>query len=82
MLTAQFNLGCYFEKGDVIPVDPGAAFYWFKQAAMQGDSRAQRRLAICYFRGIGTKKNDDEGLKWLTSAAEAGDHEAIKILHP
>jgi TPR repeat protein len=49
---------------------------------MQNDPRAQRRLALCYFRGLGIKQNEKEAIKWLEISAKNGDREALKLLSP
>ena len=42
--TAQFNLGCSYEKGEGIDKDRGKSLYWYGKAARQGDADAQARL--------------------------------------
>ena len=42
--TAQFNLGCSYEKGEGIDKDRQKALYWYGKAARQGDADAQARL--------------------------------------
>ena len=49
------------------------AFTWFKAAAEQGLDVAQKKLAECYFKGIGTAQNQSEGEKWLLIPAQKGD---------
>ena len=42
--TAQYNLGCSYEKGEGIDKDREKALYWYGKAARQGDADAQARL--------------------------------------
>ena len=42
--TAQFNLGCSYEKGEGIDKDRKKSLYWYGKAARQGDADAQARL--------------------------------------
>lgn len=44
--------------------------------AKAGHTSSQHLLACFLFDGIGTKKNGDEALSWLTKAARANDSEA------
>ena len=56
--------------------DHEIAFVKFRQAAEQGDARAQRSLASMYFNGLGTAKNEEQAFYWYTKAAEQGDADA------
>jgi TPR repeat protein len=80
---AQFNLGCMLLDGSLGgDPRPEAAFFWFKKAAEQNDARAQKRLAFCYFQGIGTDRDTNQGLEWLRKSAQNGDIEAKSLLDP
>jgi len=41
---AQFNLGRMYANGKGVPKDYEQAFYWYTQAAEQGDADAQNAL--------------------------------------
>lgn len=43
-----------------------------KQAALEGDPKAQVDLAVIYFEGKGVLKDYKEGFRWLSKAAESG----------
>lgn len=79
---AQYNLACMFldGAGNSLAKDESAAFYWFTQAAVRGDANAQRRLAVCFFEGIGTDRSYSKGMEWLRKAAKNGDPIAIRML--
>jgi TPR repeat protein len=59
-----------------------AAAFWFRQSAIRGNARAQRRLALCYFHGMGIRQDEKKGIEWLERAAKNGDAEARKLLTP
>lgn len=67
--VAQTDKGIeYYSKKDFTN-----AIACFLQAAEQGDSAAQVRLANCYYNGEGVNKNYPEAVKWYKKAAEQGD---------
>lgn len=45
-----------YEGGDGVEKNHQLAFYWYKQAALQGDATAQENLADMYWDGRGTTK--------------------------
>jgi len=58
----SFRWGCHVQK------DPQRAAMYFRQAAEQGEPRAQFRLALCYANGIGESRNVIQAYKWLRIA--------------
>lgn len=54
----------------------GEAFLCFRPAAERGFAAAQFCLAVCYFNGHGTARDDAAALPWLCAAAEQGDANA------
>ena len=52
------------------------AVKWFRQAAEQGDAKAQYNLGWCYARGEGVEPDDFEAAKWYRKAAEQGHSKA------
>ena len=48
----------------------------YRQAAEQGDVKAQYNLGVCYYKGEGVPKNYVEGARWIRKAAEKGYAEA------
>lgn len=62
--------------------------YWYKKAidgyikvANEGNISFQYRLGNCYYKGIGVKKDIDEGIKWYLKAAENKNEQAIISLY-
>jgi len=53
---------------------------WWTKVAEQGMVAAQSNLGVCYFKGNGTKRDNNEAVKWLSKAAEQGDKIAKKEL--
>ena len=51
----------------------GEAFLCFSRAAQQGFATAQFCLAVCYFNGHGTARDEAAALPWLRAAAAQGD---------
>ena len=54
----------------------GEAFLCFRKAAQQGFATAQFCLAVCYFNGHGTDRDEAAALPWLRQAAAQGDANA------
>lgn len=53
------------------------ALHLFQVLADSGDNKAQFDLSLMYIQEIGTKKNIDQGLAWLSRAAEKGNVAAM-----
>jgi len=49
-----------------------------KEAAEEGHFKAQELLAVLYMRGYGTKRDEEEALRWYKEAAKNGSIEAEK----
>ena len=58
------------------------AVKWYLEASKQIelDDEAAYHLGFCYYHGRGVEKDTDEGVKWLTIAAEKGNKDAIEAL--
>jgi hypothetical protein len=54
----------------------GEAFLCFSRAAQQGFATAQFCLAVCYFNGHGTARDEAAAIPWLREAAAQGDTNA------
>lgn len=52
---------------------PSVALLWYEEAAAKGHSSAMNSLSECYLKGLGTRRNDALGLKWLAEAAIHGN---------
>lgn len=55
----------------------GNAVKWYRRAAEQSHTDAERCLGDCYYAGMGVAKDYEEAVKWYRKAAENGDGEAI-----
>ena len=67
-----YKTGLMYAKGDGVTQDYSEALKWFREAADQGNSDAQRQLGLMYYDGIGVSKDYGEAFKWLQKAASQG----------
>lgn len=75
---AQFRLGDFYEMFDVENGD-GAAYAWYKKAALQEHAQAQYALGLMYEEGRGgVARNEKEALVWFKKAAVQHNLEAMK----
>ena len=82
--TAHFNLGSSYYSGKGTQQNYKEALKWFKASAEQGNSNAQRALAVMYFRGEGIPQDYREAAKWFVFSAEQGNAGAqydLGIIH-
>ena len=75
-------LGDFHAKGLVAKgkADAREAANCYQKAAALGDAAAMGKLAECYFEGRGVARSTFAGVKWLRSAAQAGDRGAARLL--
>ena len=57
-------------------MEEGKSFEEYKQAAEQGDTNAQYRLAECYAYGDGTDEDEEKAFEWYKKSAEQRNAEA------
>lgn len=70
---AQVYIATLYETGQKgLPVDLPKARAWTQRAANAGNPRAMFAYGMHLFQGTGGSQNIDEGMLWLTKAAEAG----------
>jgi TPR repeat protein len=74
--VAQFNLGVFYETGQVVPQNFAEAVKWYRAAAEQECAPAQCNLGLCYQTGRGVEPNQQEAMKWFIRAARQGDKTA------
>lgn len=60
--------------------DSQSAFLLFEKAAQHGCAQAQYNLGVCYFEGIGVKKNKTRAIFWFQQAAAKGLEKAEEVL--
>jgi len=65
-----------YEFGKGVKQDHKEAVKWYKLAAKQGNSGAQRNLGNMYQEGNGVNLDYKEAAKWYKLAANQGDSEA------
>lgn len=79
--TAQLILALYYVGSfDEIEADNEKLFMWAQKSALQGNAKAQRILGICYELGLGTTKNGQKAVEWMTKAADQWNVNAIDDL--
>ncbi|RUS28861.1 hypothetical protein BC938DRAFT_481353 [Jimgerdemannia flammicorona] len=83
--TAQHKLALLYLDLGLYPHadverDRAEAFRWMSKAAEAGHVPSQHLLGCCYEEGTGTKKDEGLAVRWLCTAAENGDSEAVDRL--
>jgi cell division septation protein DedD len=73
---AAFNLGQAYRLGKGVPLDLSQAQDWLERAARKGHVDAQATLGLLLFQN----GNRVAGMRWLKSAAEAGEPRALLIV--
>lgn len=76
MSYAQNNLGWMYRNGNGVAQDYTLAFFWYKQAALQGHSYAQDNLADLYKDGEGVAQNKTLAAFWYLKSAQQGNRHA------
>ena len=64
------------EKGEGVAEDKAETVKWYRRAAEQGNTDAQKCLSNCYCNGEGVAVERAEAAKWYRRAAEQGDAQA------
>ena len=65
-----------YDNGEGVLEDDAEAVRWYRLAAEQGHSGAQRNLGLMYRNGEGVLENDAEAYAWLNIAAAQGRESA------
>ena len=80
--NAMFLLATAYRSGKAGRVDMQKAYYWYKKAALSGDSDAMLILGWLYYKQNGNvKSNTDKARYWFKEAAMLGVEEAVEMLH-
>ncbi|MCC6977758.1 MAG: sel1 repeat family protein [Candidatus Melainabacteria bacterium] len=61
---AAYEVGCFYEEGELVPQDMARAFELFSLAADGCVEAAQKKLAEYYEKGIFVEKNPDLAAHW------------------
>ncbi len=69
---ALYRLGKLYEEGTLVEKEYKYAFGYYLMAALKGEKKSQRELALTYFKGRGTPQDYENGLKWLARSANQG----------
>ena len=76
----MFASGERYYWGRGVPIDWGAAAYWYAEAVQKGLPEAMTRLAVMYWRGEAVAYDKAQALDLLRSAAELGHAAALTEL--
>lgn len=78
---AQCYLSDYYEDGTGTQKNPQLALEWSRRAASLGYAPAEQRMGeACLTARYGAAWNQDEGIQWITRAAEHGQRSAQEVL--
>jgi len=70
---AAFQLGLFYDLGEVEARNARRAVYWYRQAAEAGEIHAQHNLGVAYAKGDGIALDINQAIKWWTLAARRGN---------
>ncbi len=70
---AQSDVAVCYANGEGVEKDEQQMAYWYNLSAQQGDPVGLRGMALCYAYGTGVEQNSELALKYLDSAANAGN---------
>jgi TPR repeat protein len=71
----------YERGGGGVEADPQQAVACYREAAEQGDARAQMNLGRMYFDAAGVPRDFVEAYKWFYLSSKNGDPIALHYLH-
>jgi len=71
---AQYQLWDIYDRhSEGAPDVLEEAFYWLKEAAQNGHTKAKDDLAFCYLNGTGTSKDYEKAVYWMEQASNDGN---------
>ena len=73
---AQYQLGEFYEEGEVRRQSDATAAEWYLKAAEQGHIDAQIAVGVLYAEGLGGAEDRAEAIGWFEKAAASGDSQA------
>ncbi|KAG9305565.1 hypothetical protein G9A89_001626 [Geosiphon pyriformis] len=65
-------LGFLYKWGLGTGIDIEQSFFWYKQAAENGDRLGQNEVGSCYSQGIGVSQDKTAAVDWYRKSAEGG----------
>jgi uncharacterized protein len=77
---AQFRLGQAYDEGGELGHNAAVSAHWFKLSAEQGYAYAQWVHGLNLLHGVGTAKDEDQGLVYIRRAAEGKFEGAIQFI--
>ncbi len=75
--VAQVEMGLKYQTGEGVNQNVDKAFYWFRKAAVQGNTTGLEEVGTAYYRGEGVPKNNTQAIYWWKQAAENGKSSAM-----
>ncbi|MGN0866204.1 MAG: tetratricopeptide repeat protein [Oligosphaeraceae bacterium] len=82
--TAQYKMGCCYERGTGVRKNLTEAATWYREAALLGLVEAQLALGKCYAYGLGVQEDKEEALQWLNEVFASGEEkykrEAVEVI--
>ena len=69
---AQYQLGYYYSKGEIVNQDYQAALEWYNKSASQNYGPAANNIAFVYAYGKGVEQSQRKALEWLDKAKRYG----------
>jgi hypothetical protein len=72
-MYSQFNLGCIYDSGEMVPEDNAAAVKWWLKAAAQGHIDVPNYLGLMYDAGEGVPEDDVRAYAWWLIGIGRGD---------
>jgi len=77
-ISAQYNLGIMYEKGQGVKQNYVIAAQFYEKAANQGDVSAQSKLGFMYVKGQGVKQNYIKAKELFKKACDGGNEWSCK----
>jgi len=71
-VSAQFNLGLMYLKGNGVGQDYKEGRKWLLKAARQGYARAQLGMGMIYLKGLGVQLDYVQAYMWIKLAEKQG----------
>jgi len=72
-MYSQFNLGCIYDSGEMVPEDNAAAVKWYLKAATGGHVDVPNYLGLMYDSGEGVPEDDIRAYAWWLIGVGRGD---------
>ncbi len=67
---ATYNVGSYYEQGEIVPKDMSKAIEWYQKSANMGYGRAYHRLGNIYLEGLGVDQDKTLAMSFFAKAKD------------